>query len=245
MCLFNRCDNICQPNYVYLRGPRGPVGPQGPMGPMGAMGPQGPIGPTGATGATGPVGPVGPTGATGATGPVGPVGPTGATGATGPVGPIGPIGPQGPQGETGATGATGPVGPQGPAGTNDAIYAGVYAGTTATDTVLPIALVQETADSTMSITDNSISITESGVYLVSYSLSGTPDAGGSDLSVSLYNNAVAVPNETISVDTTTEEASVSRTILLSLTEGDLLSIYNTSDSTITLGSATLTVLRLA
>ena len=230
MCLFNRCDNICQPNYVYLRGPRGPVGPQGPIGPMGAMGPQGPIGPTGATGATGPVGPVGP---------------TGATGATDPVGPIGPIGPQGPQGETGATGATGPVGPQGPAGTNDAIYAGVYAGTTTTDTVLPIALVQETADSTMSITDNSISITESGVYLVSYSLSGTPDAGGSDLSVSLYNNAVAVPNETISVDTTTEEASVSRTILLSLTEGDLLSIYNTSDSTITLGSATLTVLRLA
>ena len=221
MCLFNRCDNTCQPNYVYLRGPRGPVGPQGPIGPMGAMGPQGPIGPTGATGATGPIGPVGPTGATGATGPVGPIGPTGATGATGP------------------------VGPQGPAGTNDAIYAGVYAGTSATDTVLPIALVQETADSTMSITDNSISITESGVYLVSYSLSGTPDTGGSDLSVSLYNNAVAVPNETISVDTTTEEASVSRTILLSLTEGDLLSIYNTSDSTITLGSATLTVLRLA
>ena len=218
MCLFNRCDNICQPNYVYLRGPRGPVGPQGPIGPMGAMGPQGPIGPTGATGATGPVGP------------------TGATGATGPVGPVGP---------TGATGATGPVGPQGPAGTNDAIYAGVYAGTTATDTVLPIALVQETADSTMSVTDNSISITESGVYLVSYSLSGTPDAGGSDLSVSLYRNGVLVPNETLSVNTSAETEAVSRTILLSLTAGDFLSIYNTSDSTITLGSATLTVLRLA
>lgn len=227
MCLFNRCDNICQPNYVYLRGPRGPIGPQGPVGPMGAMGPAGPIGPTGATGATGATGPIG---------PQGPIGPTGATGATGPVGPQGP---------TGATGATGATGPQGPAGTNDAIYAGVYAGTTATDTVLPIALVQETTDSTMSVTDNSISITESGVYLVSYSLSGTPDAGGSDLSVSLYNNAVAVPNETISVDTTTEEESISRTILLSLTAGDLLSIYNTSDSTITLGSATLTVLRLA
>ena len=239
MCLFNRCDNTCQPNYVYLRGPRGPVGPQGPMGPMGAMGPQGPIGPTGATGATGPVGPVGPIG------PQGPQGETGATGATGPAGPVGPIGPQGHQGETGATGATGPVGPQGPAGTNDAIYAGVYAGTTATDTVLPIALVQETADSTMSVTDNSISITESGVYLVSYSLSGTPDAGGSDLSVSLYRNGVLVPNETLSVNTSAETEAVSRTILLSLTAGDFLSIYNTSDSTITLGSATLTVLRLA
>ena len=215
MCLFNRCDNICQPNYVYLRGPIGPAGPQGIPGPMGAMGPQGPIGPTGATGATGPVGPVGPTGATGATGPVGPAGPTGATG------------------------------PQGPAGTNDAIYAGVFSGTTTSDTVLPIALVQQTADSTMSVTDNSISITESGVYLVSYSLTGTPGDGGTDLSVSLYQNAVAVPNETISVDTTTEEENVSRTILLSLSAGDLLSIYNTSDSTITLGSATLTVLRLA
>ena len=121
----------------------------------------------------------------------------------------------------------------------------MYAGTTATDTVLPIALVQETADSTMSVTNNSVSITESGVYLVSYSLTGTPGDGGTDLSVSLYQNAVAVPNETISVDTTTEEENVSRTILLSLSAGDLLSIYNTSDSTITLGSATLTVLRLA
>ena len=217
-----RCNN----NPVIVRGPAGPTGATGARGPIGPQGPVGPIGPTGATGATGATGPIGPQG------PIGPTGATGATGATGPIGPQGPIGP---------TGATGPIGPQGPSGTNDAIYANINTVTVQSGAIIPLALNTQTADSSMNVVDNAVDITEDGVYLVSYFADG--DVATGDYEVSLYLNDAPFSNEVLSFVGTTGLGS--KTILLSLSAGDSVALYNTSDDTATLTSASLTLLKLA
>ena len=240
----------CNNNPIIIRGPvgptgatgaRGPIGPQGPVGPAGptgatgARGARGPIGPAGPTGARGPIGPAGPTGATGATGPIGPAGPTGATGATGPIGPIGPQGPIGPVGPTGATG------PQGPAGTGDAIYASVGASAVISGGVIPIVFDTATDDTTMSVINNEINITDSGVYLVSYFANGSVVSG--NFAISLYQNDTVVFDETITL--INGFGAVSKTILINLNAGDTIAIYNSSDETATLLGASITALKLA
>jgi len=119
------------------------------------VGPPGPTGPTGATGATGPIGPQGLTGATGATGPIGPQGLTGATGATGPAGPTGPTGPTGLQAvlfdyNTGPIGATGPIPVGSPVPFNQAPL------------IVGTAIIKST--------DTTFTVTETGVYRISYVL---------------------------------------------------------------------------
>ena len=193
MCLFNRCDNICQPNYVYLRGAIGPAGPQGIPGPMGAMGPQGPIGPTGATG---------------------------ATGATGPIGPQGPIGP---------------------AGSSDAIYASSAISTIATGAIIPLTLTSASPTSTMTVSGGSVNVTEAGSYLVSYFTDGSVTTG--DFSTSLYLNGAPIANESIVF--TDSVGAGSKTVLLNLSAGDTLSLYNTSTTEATLSGASLTLLKVA
>ena len=214
------------------RGPRGPIGPTGATG---ARGPQGPQGATGPAGPQGPIGPVGPTGATGAVGPqgpIGPVGPVGATGATGATGPQGPVG---------ATGATGPQGPIGPAGTSQAIYAGTTIATVGAGAIVPIALIAQSPASTMTVSDNEVNITETGSYLVSYFAGGSVTTG--DFIVSLYLNDVAIANENI-VQSDSVGAG-SKTVLLNLSAGDSISLYNTSATEATLSSASITVLKVA
>ncbi len=223
-CLFgnNNCNCNCnnnRPNTVFIRGPIGPTGATGARGPQGPQGPAGPIGPQGPTGATG---------ATGAIGPQGPVGPTGATGATGPIGPVGP------------TGATGPVGPQGPAGLGDALYAGSGAQTVDAGAIIPIALISSTPDTSISVLDNAVTLSEDGVYLVSYSSSGDVPTG--DFVTSLYLNGSALTGETI-VQSNGAGAG-SKTIVIDATAGDELSLYNTSASPSTLSSASITVVKL-
>lgn len=205
------CNRCCN-NTVVIRGPVGPTGATGARGPIGPQGPVGPIGPTGATGATGAVGPQGPVGATGPQGPVGPAGPTGATGATGP---------------------------QGPAGTNDAVYASVGTASVESDAIIPITLTTDTPDTSMTVTDNQVNITEDGVYLVSYfgqSSDATADTVG------LYLNGSLITNENINLG---ENGGNGKTILLSLSSGDTLAIYNTSALTATLTGASLTVLKIS
>lgn len=231
-CSFNcNCSqNRCNHN-VYIRGPQGPTGATGARGPIGPQGPQGPIG---LTGATGPIGPQGPAGATGATGPIGPQGPAGATGATGPIGPQGPVGATGPQGPVG------PTGPQGPAGTGDAIYANANAVTVASGTIFPLALNSVTPDSTMSVSDNAVNVSEAGYYLVSYSVSSS--TGGNQFVATLYLNGAPVADENI---IPADDASTSsKTILLSIPAGSTLALYNTSANEATLSSASLTLLKL-
>ena len=172
----------------------------------------------------------------------GPQGPTGATGARGPIGPQGPVGPIGPTGATGATGATGPQGPAGPAGTNDAIYASSSTSVVASGTIIPLTLNTQTTDTTMSVSANSVNITEDGVYLVSYFVNGSANEE-SAFSVALYQNGSAVTGENIVFGD--DGGLGSKTILISASAGDTLSLYNTSANEITLSGASLTVLKLS
>ena len=168
----------------------------------------------------------------------GPVGATGATGARGPIGPQGPVGPAGP---TGATGPVGPVGPQGPAGTGDALYASVGTTTVESGAIIPIAFNTSTIDTTMSVSDNEIVINESGVYLISYFANGFVSSG--NVSLSLYLNESVLTGETLSVNSLS--GALTKTILLNLTAGDTLSIYNSSINTATFIGASITALKLA
>lgn len=194
---------------------------------------RGPVGPTGATGARGPIGPQGPVG------PIGPTGATGATGAVGPQGPVGATGPQGPVGPAGPTGATGATGPQGPAGTNDAVYASVGTVSVESGDIIPITLITATPDTTMTVTGNAVNITEDGVYLVSY-FAETANQG--PFIVSLYENGAQIVNESIRLG---EAGGSSKTILLSLSSGDTIALYNTSDTELPITNASLTVLKIS
>ena len=235
-CLFgsNNCNQNCgcnRCNRIIMRGPQGPVGPAGPRGAIGPQGPQGPVGPTGATGATGPQGPVGPIGATGATGPQGPVGPTGATGAIGPQGPVGP------------TGATGATGPQGIPGTNDIIYAGSNTTqTVASNSIIPIVQLGATPGSTSTVSTDGVNLASAGTYLVSYGSNGSVVG---NLVFSLYQDGVALPGESITINSENELVDGSKTILVTTSGPATLSLYNNSTDTATINSAYITVLKTA
>ena len=187
------------------------------------------------------MGPAGPQGARGPIGPQGPVGPIGPTGATGPIGPTGATGATGPQGPVGATGATGPTGPQGPAGTSQALYASTGTQTIASDTIIPIALTAQSPESTMTVTNNEVVINEDGSYLVSYFVGGSVPTN--EFIVSLYLNGAPITNENIVQSNSAGAAS--KTIVLNLTSGDSLSVYNTSETEATLSAASITVLKVS
>ncbi len=225
----SNCSNFNCPNNVITRILRGPTGPAGPRGP---------IGPQGATGATGPQGPSGPAGATGATGAIGPQGPVGATGAIGPQGPVGATGATGPQGPVG------PAGPQGPSGTNDAIYASLLTTTeVASLDIVPLTLNTASPETTMTVSGSSVNVTESGTYLVTYSLNGSTPTG--DVTVLLYQNGSLVAGESITEASSGENASLSKTILLNITAPATLSVYNGSAEAVTVLNSALTVLKIA
>ncbi len=231
MCLFcNNCNNRCNgfnncsnttncPNRVI-------VGPQGPIGP------RGPVGPTGPQGLTGPQGPVG------ATGAIGPQGPAGATGATGPQGPVGATGATGPQGPVGATGATGPQGPVGPQGTSQALFAEGSATTVTAGTVAPITLSEDTPLSSMTVGGNAVTLTEAGYYLVSYFVSGT----ATDVAFSLNQNGAIISTV---VNSNGDSESLSRTVLVNASAGDILTLSNSSATDLSTSDYGITVLKVA
>ncbi|MFL0375846.1 collagen-like protein [Paenibacillus amylolyticus] len=150
-----------------------------PQGAQGISGPVGPIGPKGATGAQGIPGPQGLQGIPGIQGPVGPAGALGAVGPVGPAGPAGPVGPVGPVGPAGATGPAGPVG----AGISDFLSVFRADPGTGTDTVpgnSPITLTGVLANVGGAFTfvppSSTITINETGSYLISFSIHNQGDA---------------------------------------------------------------------
>ncbi len=170
-------------------------------------------------------------------------------GPQGPQGPIGPAGPQGPVGATGATGpqgpigATGPVGPQGPAGTNDSILASATIATVDTNSVIPIALTTSTPNTSMTVSNNAVNLTETGTYLISYYV-GSVGTGASNLS-EIYQNGTAVPNSEIIIGDGEGLSSASKTIIVNASAGDTIEIYNSSAAPLTVINATITVLKLS
>ncbi len=190
------------PTGTAVIGPTGARGFVGDTGAAGATGDSrtGLTGPTGAavTGATGPTGfsvtgptgqtgssVTGPTGPDGNTGPTGPTGfsgsgPTGTEGATGPIGQIGNslTGSTGPKGPTGAT--TIGVGPTGPFfslayGSFSAVPGAILSGTNLSfspeaEIVTPAVGMTLT---TTSILNDTVNVTNAGIYSVTYNLNGT------------------------------------------------------------------------
>ena len=213
------------------------VGPMGPMGPVGPMGPRGPMGAQGLRGFTG------------ATGPQGPVGPAGATGAVGPQGPVGPIGPTGATGATGATGPAGPIGPQGPAGASATnLIADFYqtnSGALAIGTSIPLVQDNNFAPTDIVLDAGASSITlTAGSYLIAYDVDAT-SANTGDAGVALYLNDVLVP-KTASNATITggETANMASSFILTVADGDVIELVNTSLADTTYENVNLVVQKL-
>ena len=209
-----------------------PRGETGPIGPQGIPGIEGP---------TGPTGPQGPQGIPGTEGPTGPTGPQGFQGIQGPTGPTGPTGPQGLQGIQGPTGPTGPAGP-----TAIETYGRKY--NTSTDNIsletniaqnIPLGNNGPTNNITTA-TQNTLTITENGVYLVEYGFSGSSSTNAT-LTVEVNQNANAIGGTSIvKTVTANNNTDFNSSTINSFAVGDEigLSIMSSTTATITPANGT-------
>lgn len=210
---------------VVERPPRSSVS-QGQTGLQGSPGSQGQTGLQGLPGPQGPVGPQGPPGPTGLQGPAGPQGPPGLQGAAGPQGPPGPQGP---------AGRVGPMGPQGPPGPGIQSYGYVY-------NLTPSKLIIVNAGADIPLSSNgllnrvihtegatTITVPDTGTYLINYSLSANVDFGSS---VALAVNGTADLSTKLPVTFNSSGSAI-----LNLNEGDVITLRNDSDSAIILAAS--------
>lgn len=198
-------------------------------------------------GETGPIGPQGIPGTEGPTGPTGPQGLQGLQGIQGPTGPTGPTGPQGLQGLQGIQGPTGPTGPTGPAGpTAIETYGRKY--NTSTDNIsletniaqnIPLGNNGPTNNITTA-TQNTLTITENGVYLVEYGFSGSSSTNAT-LTVEVNQNANAISGTSIvKTVTANNNTDFNSSTINSFAVGDEigLSIKSSTTATITPANGT-------
>ena len=257
------CGKQCNCTPVIV-GPTGPTGPQGPVsiavgvttttdpGTNASVtnvgtddnvilnfnipkGETGPIGPQGIPGIEGPTGPTGPTG------PQGLQGLQGLQGIQGPTGPTGPTGPQGLQGIQGPTGPTGPAWP-----TAIETYGRKY--NTSTDNIsletniaqnIPLGNNGPTNNITTA-TQNTLTITENGVYLVEYGFSGSSSTNAT-LTVEVNQNANAIGGTSIvKTVTANNNTDFNSSTINSFAVGDEigLSIESSTAATITPANGT-------
>ena len=236
-------------------GATGPTGLTGPTGPTGAAatitvgsvttaqpGTQATVTNTGTPeaavldfaipqGATGAAGAAGATGATGATGPTGAAGAAGATGATGATGPTGAAG------AAGATGATGATGPTGAANGLNA-YGGLYT-TAAPSLSLSTTAQQVTLGDTMPETGvtytpaNSITVTDTGLYDIFYSITLTPDTADTITVSPRVNNTDVTGASSVHTLDADEESTFTKSTLVSLNAGDIVDLAVTATQAVT------------
>ena len=195
-------------------------------------------------GETGPIGPQGIPGTEGPTGPTGPQGLQGLQGIQGPTGPTGPTGPQGLQGLQGIQGPTGPTGPAGP--TAIETYGRKY--NTSTDNIsletniaqnIPLGNNGPTNKITTA-TQNTLTITENGVYLVEYGFSGSSSTNAT-LTVEVNQNANAISGTSIvKTVTANNNTDFNSSTINSFAVGDEigLSIKSSTAATITPANGT-------
>ena len=195
-------------------------------------------------GETGPIGLQGIQGPTGPTGPTGPQGLQGLQGIQGPTGPTGPTGPQGLQGLQGIQGPTGPTGPAGP--TAIETYGRKY--NTSTDNIsLETNIAQNIplgnngpANNITTATQNTLTITENGVYLVEYGFSGSSSTNAT-LTVEVNQNANAISGTSIvKTVTANNNTDFNSSTINSFAVGDEigLSINSSTAATITPANGT-------
>lgn len=183
------------------------------------------------------------TSANGATGPVGP------RGATGPTGPTGPTGVTGPTGPTGPTGATGPTGPTGPTGENATLLnenATIYnAETQNITTATPLALSTVLTNNGLAVDNTTITVSETGTYLISFTVNDATAAAGADNVGIAVNNVV----NTATHRTISPNYSTGGSYVLNLNANDKVSLVPTVTNATSISStggpsASLTVVRI-
>ena len=177
-------------------------------------------------------------------GETGPIGPQGIPGTEGPTGPTGPTGPQGLQGLQGIQGPTGPTGPAGP--TAIETYGSKY--NTSTDNIsletniaqnIPLGNNGPTNKITTA-TQNTLTITENGVYLVEYGFSGSSSTNAT-LTVEVNQNANAISGTSIvKTVTANNNTDFNSSTINSFAVGDEigLSIKSSTAATITPANGT-------
>lgn len=192
----------------------------------------------------GETGPIGPQGIPGTEGPTGPTGPQGLQGLQGIQGPTGPTGPTGPQGLQGLQGIQGPTGPAGP--TAIETYGRKY--NTSTDNIsletniaqnIPLGNNGPTNNITTA-TQNTLTITENGVYLVEYGFSGSSSTNAT-LTVEVNQNANAIGGTSIvKTVTANNNTDFNSSTINSFAVGDEigLSIKSSTTATITPANGT-------
>ena len=192
----------------------------------------------------GETGPIGPQGIPGTEGPTGPTGPQGLQGLQGIQGPTGPTGPTGPQGLQGLQGIQGPTGPAGP--TAIETYGRKY--NTSTDNIsletniaqnIPLGNNGPTNNITTA-TQNTLTITENGVYLVEYGFSGSSSTNAT-LTVEVNQNANAISGTSIvKTVTANNNTDFNSSTINSFAVGDEigLSIKSSTAATITPANGT-------
>lgn len=173
--------------------------------------------------------------------PKGETGPIGPQGIPGTEGPTGPAGPQGLQGIQGPTGPTGPAGP-----TAIETYGRKY--NTSTDNIsletniaqnIPLGNNGPTNKITTA-TQNTLTITENGVYLVEYGFSGSSSANAT-LTVEVKQNANAIGSTSIvKTVTANNNTDFNSSTINSFAVGDEigLSIKSSTAATITPANGT-------
>ncbi len=173
--------------------------------------------------------------------PKGETGPIGPQGIPGTEGPTGPTGPQGLQGLQGIQGPTGPAGP-----TAIETYGRKY--NTSTDNIsletniaqnIPLGNNGPTNNITTA-TQNALTITENGVYLVEYGFSGSSSTNAT-LTVEVNQNANAISGTSIvKTVTANNNTDFNSSTINSFAVGDEigLSIKSSTAATITPANGT-------
>lgn len=180
------------------------------------------------------------TSANGATGPVGP------RGATGPTGPTGATGPTGVTGPTGPTGATGPTGPTGENATLLNENATIYnAETQNITTATPLALSTVLTNNGLAVDNTTITVSETGTYLISFTVNDATAAAGADNVGIAVNNVV----NTATHRTISPNYSTGGSYVLNLNANDKVSLVPTVTNATSISStggpsASLTVVRI-
>lgn len=166
--------------------------------------------------------------------------PAGVQGATGPTGPAGA------QGVQGAPGVQGPAGPTGPTGPSLSTFGRKY--DNATNSIsLEANIAQNVAlgstgptNNVTTATQNTLTITQNGVYLVEYFFSGSSSVN-TELTLEVKQNSVPIGSTTIekNVTASTETDFVGSTIN-SFSAGDEigLTLQSSQAATITPASGT-------
>jgi hypothetical protein len=93
----------------------------------------------------------------------------------------------------------------------------------------------------MSVSDGEINVTEDGTYLISFFADGSVATG--NFTVSLYVNDALVSGESIVLPDSAGAGS--KSILLNLSEGDTVALYNSSTENATVLSASITAVKIA